>query len=216
MSGRLAGVLASSHVAAAGSVSVVETTSNGASNGDAVDLTFASSPGDLVLIGSSVGAQPASVVGPSSSSGWTALVNSDGFAVFWKVMPSPTEATVTMPEQGGGRSGNAHALIVLSGANSTSPIHNSASSMNAATPDPPSVTTVNNGAVVTFCGARAVQVSTAPTGYTNFTSAYSVDTNRGAIAMAVKTGMTGATEDPGEFTGDTPLQSDLATISITP
>lgn len=126
------------------------------------------------------------------------------FGVFRKVQGASPDSTVVFTGGGASNTGAAAVAMVLRGVNTTTPedaTTTTATGIDSAIPDPPSITTVTADAwVLAFGGSSRFDTSVnAPTNYTNFESD-SGDSISDFLAMVAsrEIAVPGA-EDPGTF-----------------
>lgn len=132
--------------------------------------------------------------------------NDSNLGVYRKVQGSTPDSTVVFSGVGLATWGIWGAVEVLTGVDTTTPedaTTTTATGINGAVPDPPSITTVTAGAWVIAIGACTHQSPTsgctAPTNYTNLEDDWS-NSGWGRIMMATRNITAAGAEDPGVFT----------------
>lgn len=141
--------------------------------------------------------------------------------VAWKRMGASPDTTVVIDGSVGGSSnGVAASAIVLRGVHLTTPIDATTTvTTNFGTnPDPPSITTVTDGAaVVVFMGAGVNDSSiTVPSGYGNLSSINSNDSLPVSSAVAWRLKSPAGSENPPAFTGVSSGDWSALTVALRP
>ena len=162
-----------------------------------------------------------------STTGYTEIADLFGdddfkcnLAVFRKVMGgTPDTEAVSNAHGGNAGSSIAAVVMVLRGVDTTTPEDAAATTLAAANtniPDPPSITTVTNGAWVLAVGSSTnAEVATAPTGYSDVVTAVATGAwDNCGIAMALKEIAVAGAENPGAF-GNITDSSGRAACSVT-
>ncbi len=174
--------------------------------------------GDLVIVCCAVGSQgrnPAQAISGYTTLGTqlnaTAVTYDTSMQVSWKFMTSTPDTSITIPAQGNIADGQAWAVQVFRGVDTTTPFDpSSVQATGTATgrPDPAAITPANSGAWIVIAGAAAAAATTtaftAPTDFsTNFVQNTGADTNDARAAMGYYTGWTSGSYNPAQFTGGT-------------
>lgn len=145
-------------------------------------------------------------------------------AVYRKVVSGTADTTITFEAGANIADAAAAAVMVLRGVDTTTPedaTPTTASALGAA-PNPPSITTVTNDAVVLAIGASSTidaGVPTAPTNYGNLIEDQGDDTHDANIMMALRTIAVAGAENPGVFgnvTGDANDCWGAASVAVRP
>jgi hypothetical protein len=214
----------------------------------ALQVTFslsgglASTPaaGDLVIVtcvtGSAAGNPAMAVTTPT---GYTALGQLNQSAttadtsmnVSYKIMGGTPDANVTIPGTTNNAWGEAYAIQVFRGVDTSTPMDVtavSAGGTGTGRPNPGSITPSTAGAWVIICGGGAAGTGatyTAPTNYTtDFLTANGADSTDAMVGCGYWSGWTSGAEDPAAYTGGTTGANDswtaytlaLRPITITP
>lgn len=167
-----------------------------------------------------------------TSAGWTEITelfsndNSDcNLSVNYKVMSATPDTSVTCKASQSAGRGSVSIAYVLRGQDLSTYADatiTTATGINAAIPNAPSITTVTDNAWVVAIGAGTVKDTavTAPSGYSNQASVASNAVTSITLAIASKTVSTAGAEDPaawtGWTTGDTNQSWAAATMAIRP
>jgi hypothetical protein len=174
---------------------------------------------DLVIVcavtGSAAGNPAMAVTTPT---GYTALgqlnqsaVTADtSMDVSWKVMGGTPDANVTIPGTGNNAFGEAYAILVFRGVDTSTPLDVtsvSAGGTGTGRPNPGSITPTTTGAWPVICGGGAAGTGanyTAPANYTtDFITANGADTTDAMVGAGYRSDWTSGAEDPATFTGGT-------------
>lgn len=147
-----------------------------------------------------------------SSPGWTVLQQDagstiPGYVLAWKRMLVTPDTSIIINQNGFKQ--QAVAVQAFRGVNETTAIDAQATPATGSTgmPNPPSITTITNNALVLAVGAMdddaSAGAATAPSGYDNLTAAETADTatNNATVFLASKLVVTAGAEDPGSFGG---------------
>lgn len=164
------------------------------------------------------------------TSGYTELLDAEitspisvNLGVFRKVMGASPDSDAQFEGNGTAGEGVACCVVALTGVDTINPEDTaitSDSAPNDAVPDPPSITTVTNGAWVIAIGASSeADIPTAPTDYENLVedqNAAGVDIN---IMAATRLITSAGAENPGVFGGIVGSAADAwyaATVAVRP
>lgn len=196
-------------------------------------IASAPAEGDIVIVASAVGAV-ADINLQMSTAGYTELVDlysndtSDAnLAVYYKVMGSVPDTSVTIVESGSTSYASAAVVHVWRDIDPTNPIDvtsTTATGTNGSNANPPAITTATENAVVLAVGAgvedgdNGATVFTS-TGLSNFISVGSNDTYSITVAMGSITTTTPTTVDPAAFTSSRSSTSEswaAATVALRP
>lgn len=189
--------------------------------------------GDLVIVATGYVTVGGANGNPGvSTSGYTEvadLFSDDGreaqFSVNYKLMGATPDTTVACNGSGSASLGAAGIAYALRGVDQTTPLDvtsTTATGIDSAVPDPPSITPTTSGSyvVITGCGTAANldETVTHPTGYSNGVIVGSDPSTAVHVACASKAWTSGA-EDPGAWTDWTTSTTDAwaaATMAIRP
>lgn len=199
-----------------------------------IDLSGLSlAQGDLVIVATGFVTVGGSDSNPGvTTSGYTEVADLFGddsreaqLSVSYKLMGATPDTTVACNGSGSGSFGSVGIAYVLRGVDQTTPIDvttTTATGIDSAVPDPPSITPATSGAWVVIAGlgtATSVdETVTAPTGYSNNIIKGSDPSTAVNLAVASKAWTSGA-EDPGAWGGWTTSASDAwaaVTMAIRP
>jgi hypothetical protein len=165
-----------------------------------IDLPSGMLPGDLVIVASYSGSTPNYATGYTA--GQRGETNSEvGYQWCYKFMPDPVDATATGLSTG---SGTAHLAIALRNVNLSTPTDVSSPTVASGfsgTPNPPSITTATNKAMVIALGffeEKGDEPSpTAPAGYTMAAATTSLGST--SVMAAYSLASAAGAYDPGAF-----------------
>lgn len=174
------------------------------------------SAGDLVVVTvCTASAARSSVVAVTSPATYvnltaqrtTATTYDTNVQVSYKFMPSTPDSVVTIPAQGNIADGQAYAVQVFRGVNSTTPMDTTATYATGSgtnnRPNPAAITPVTSGAwiVVTGGGAAATGVNYTTATLTDFLTESGADTNDATVGVGYYTAWTSGAYDPEVFGG---------------
>lgn len=175
--------------------------SGSAATTTSVNLPGPPSANDLVIVTYGIGSS-VSRTAQFTIAGWTTLAaNTDAdtydanMGVFYKIMGSTPDTTVTIPATGATTDSGAVAIQTWRNINLTTPIESyvGATATNGRRPDPAAVRPSTNNAIIVICGEgshiQPGEAFTAPTGYsTNFmTVTGNANTNMTTVGMGYRT-----------------------------
>lgn len=195
-------------------------------NGVNVTITFTSTPqeGDLVLVFGGHPHQAATNLGPSTA-GYTAIAThtaaAPNFGAWYKVMGSSPDTSVVCYGSGNALDGTAYACYVIRGADPDSPFDATATTAGPTTstnPDPPSITTVTNNALVIAMSGSQVTDATPGTiaSYHATISGTANDSNDITVGGAMRIKASFGTEDPGAWSTWSSGANYSITVAIRP
>lgn len=192
---------------------------NSANAGGSFDINVPMPTGtatdDVVYAAASEASHTANFDITTTSVGWTELAedySNDTLDVnaclMRKVQGGTPDTTVRFRDAGGGSYAWGGVAIALIGVDTTTPedaTTTTATGIDAEDPDPPSITTVTNGAWVLAFGftSEGDNVSNAPSGYSNLVDNGVGFGNNNWTMAATKEVATAGAEDPGAFTDPT-------------
>jgi len=160
-----------------------------------------------------------------STSGYTNLVDVINgtlchLYVGRKIMGATPDTSVTCLGSGNAQDATAYTAMVFRGEDTTTPEDATTTTANAATgnPDPPSITTVTNGAWVLAIGLSAGNNATitGPSGYSNLNTSQDTDTRPINAMGATKEITTAGAENPGAYSGLPSNSVCSASVAIRP
>ena len=213
-------------------ISLVGTASANSTNGAnlTVTLPVGVAQNDVVYGGYGEAATPNADIS-TVTSGYTELADlfSDdsrdcNFGVFRKVQGASPDSTLVFAGPGSSSTGAAAVAMVLRGVDTMTPedaTPTTATGINSAVPNPPSITTVTaNAWVLAFGGSSRFDTTVdAPTSYTNFETD-TADSISDFLAMVASREITApGAEDPGDFQNVSTSTSDAwcaATVAVRP
>lgn len=188
---------------------------NSALNGGDVVVTLpgGTAENDIVIFAYSIG-QNSDIAMSVSTAGYTQIAdlyaddsNDSNLGVFWKRMGASPDTTVTGVGDGTASSAVAGVCQVWTGVDTVTALDattTTATGINDAVPDSPSITTVTANAVVISIGCGSVVPGdtsvTAPSGYSNQVDIKSDDTRSTTLGMASKLVASPGAEDPAAWT----------------
>src|SRR3546814_833768 len=193
-------------------IAVVDTASATETDGADIVLTLpvSSDTGHVVVAGYSLGTSGDAAMSETGGT-WTELYDifadgsvDDNQAAYLKVMGGTPDSSVTFAGAGGVGLEAAAICNVLSGVDTSTPLDTAvqtATATNGGQPDPPSITTVTDGAAVIAVASvsRSDITPTAPTNYANLVFALAIGGTDTSVASAVRIIATAGAEDPGGF-----------------
>lgn len=170
----------------------------------------------VIIAAAGVGSTPT-----MSTSGYNTLVDNLVTLVAWKRMGATPDTTAVVAGNGTSIAGVSASVIVLRGVDITTALDatsTEASNAGSTNPDPPSITTVTNGAAVVALMATKVNDSTvtAPSGYSNGTSLNSNDTSPVTTGAAWILKASAGAENPPAFTNVSSGQWKTVTVALRP
>jgi hypothetical protein len=201
-------LVGSTTAAASGSLSLTSLTGGIASAPAEGDIVFA------VVAGSNSSDQDIAITGYTEVADLYA--NSTGFdtnlGVFWKVMGSTPDTSVTIPSLS-----NVRAVVyVLRGVDTTTPMDATRTTVtrtNTGIPDPASITSVTANAMILIASATsAFGVYVAPSGFSNTVKRESAEMN---VLVSSKIKVTAGADNPGIWTGIDEDESVFSCASVT-
>lgn len=177
------------------------------------------SAGDLVIVtavtGSAAGNPAMAVTTPADYTNLgqlnqSAVTADTSMDVSYKIMGGSPDTAVTIPGTGNNAFGEAYAIQVFRGVNTTTPLDVapvSAGGTATGRPNPGSITPTTPGAWPVICGGGAAATGanyTAPANYTtNFITASGADTTDAMVGCGYRSDWSSGPEDPAAYTGGT-------------
>ena len=208
-------------------IAFVGTASGSVIAGGDLNLPITPSAGNIVVVTLGTSSNLGVLFATITTSGYTQLSSTDSGAApnmrvitAYKIMGGTPDTSIDFTGNGVATDTLAAVAQWFSGVDATTPIDQTTTTATGSStnPDPPSITTVTDGAIVIACAGGAINDAsvTAPSTYTHIDSWNSNGTNDVTAAMASKIIASHGAENPATYTTWSNSKWATATIALRP